>query len=198
MSSTTSTPRTRGGRERILKTAGRLFVQFGYAATSTRDIAQAVGIQQPSLYHHFSGKKEILTELLISTLGPSAARAQELAADESLTSAARLEALVRFDVELLCAVPNNLGILYLLPEVNTDDYTDSREARDVLKNAYRAFAEAAARETGRAAADPARAGEVVYFLVESVILRRAADSALDPVETAREITAVVRRIIGAE
>jgi AcrR family transcriptional regulator len=181
-------------RTRILDAASKLFVEFGYAATSTRDIAQAVGIQQPSLYYHFAGKKQILTELLISTLGPSAQRAKELAEDPDRSAFARLEELVRFDVELLCSVPNNLGILYLLPEVNTDDYADSRVARDELRAAYCSFAEEAARASGRSVAPPEAMGELVYFLVESVILRRAAGGELPPEATASQVAHIVARM----
>lgn len=51
-------------RQRILETAGRLFAERGYAATSVRDIADELGIANPSLYHHFSSKAELLEEVL--------------------------------------------------------------------------------------------------------------------------------------
>ncbi|MGL5911605.1 MAG: TetR/AcrR family transcriptional regulator [Phycicoccus sp.] len=51
-------------RERILLVAGRLFAERGYGATSVRDIAEQLGISNPSLYHHFSSKAELLEELL--------------------------------------------------------------------------------------------------------------------------------------
>ena len=51
-------------RERILREASILFTQHGYFGTSTRDIAGAVGIRQPSLFHHFDNKAAIAEELL--------------------------------------------------------------------------------------------------------------------------------------
>jgi AcrR family transcriptional regulator len=57
-----------GTRERILAEAAELFAQRGYGATSTRDISAAVGIRQPSLFHHFANKAAILTELLDRSL----------------------------------------------------------------------------------------------------------------------------------
>ncbi len=51
-------------RERILTEASRLFAERGYDGTSTRQIADAVGIRQPSLFHHFASKQAIMEALL--------------------------------------------------------------------------------------------------------------------------------------
>src|ERR1700761_5422625 len=45
-------------REEILDAAAELFTNLGYASTSTRRIADAVGIRQASLYHHFATKDD--------------------------------------------------------------------------------------------------------------------------------------------
>lgn len=59
--------RSRGGdrREQILDVALQLFAQHGMAQVSTRQIAQAVGISQPSLYAHFASAHEISAELCL-------------------------------------------------------------------------------------------------------------------------------------
>ena len=54
---------------RILRTAADLFARWGYHGTSTRRIAAEVGIQQPSLFHHFPSKKSIMEELLALNYG---------------------------------------------------------------------------------------------------------------------------------
>ncbi len=46
--------------ERVLDIAERLLMVKGYAATSLRDIAEAAGIRQASLYYHFPEGKEQL------------------------------------------------------------------------------------------------------------------------------------------
>lgn len=52
----------------ILDAARELFLKNGYAATSTRDIAKAIGITQPALYHHFKDK-EVIFLAVITTVG---------------------------------------------------------------------------------------------------------------------------------
>jgi len=47
-------------RERVLTIAEKLFTEHGYAAVTLRDIAQALGIKQASLYYHAPGGKEAL------------------------------------------------------------------------------------------------------------------------------------------
>ena len=50
-------------REEILAAALRLFGQYGLYGVSTRQIAQAVGVSQPTLYAYFASKDEIAAEL---------------------------------------------------------------------------------------------------------------------------------------
>lgn len=52
----------------ILDAARTLFLSHGYQGTSTRDIAKAVGITQPALYHHFDDKEVIYLQV-IKTVG---------------------------------------------------------------------------------------------------------------------------------
>ena len=46
-------------RETILASSAELFLSQGFKATSTRQIAQKVGITQPNLYYHFPNKEEL-------------------------------------------------------------------------------------------------------------------------------------------
>lgn len=55
-------PRTR--REQLLRAAGVLFADRGYAAVTIDDIGAAVGIAGPSVYNHFASKQEILLAAL--------------------------------------------------------------------------------------------------------------------------------------
>ena len=55
-------------RDDILEAAAAIFSQKGYHAASMQDIAQAVHLQKASLYHHVSGKQEILLAILDQAL----------------------------------------------------------------------------------------------------------------------------------
>ncbi|HXH23090.1 MAG TPA: TetR family transcriptional regulator [Dehalococcoidia bacterium] len=50
-------------RRQILDSSLRLFSDRGYARTSVRDIAQAVGITDAAIYYHFASKRDLLRAL---------------------------------------------------------------------------------------------------------------------------------------
>jgi AcrR family transcriptional regulator len=68
-------------RLRIVAEASHLFSAKGFHGTSTRDIAAAVGIRQPSLFHHFASKREIALTLLAYDLDPSLGHLEHLRAE---------------------------------------------------------------------------------------------------------------------
>ena len=51
-------------RDRILAAAARRFAEFGFGATTVRQIADDVDVLSGSLYHHFATKEEILGEIV--------------------------------------------------------------------------------------------------------------------------------------
>ena len=54
-------------RQKILDQALELFSARGYDSVSVGEIAKAVGIKAPSLYHHFPGKQAIFDAIVEST-----------------------------------------------------------------------------------------------------------------------------------
>lgn len=61
-------------REQILRAAEALFIARGVEHVSTREIARAVGISQPSLYAHFQSREQIAIELCVRAFGLLGAR----------------------------------------------------------------------------------------------------------------------------
>ncbi len=57
----------RSKKQAIQVAAAKLFRDRGYAATSMRDLADAVHLKASSLYNHISGKEEILKEICFET-----------------------------------------------------------------------------------------------------------------------------------
>jgi AcrR family transcriptional regulator len=47
-------------RDEIIRAATRLFAEQGYAKTTMKSIAEAVGLRQPSVYYWFRNKEELL------------------------------------------------------------------------------------------------------------------------------------------
>jgi len=52
-------------RESLLRSAGRVFSEQGYAATTLTDIVDAAGVTQGSLYFHFESKHALASELIV-------------------------------------------------------------------------------------------------------------------------------------
>lgn len=76
-------------REDILEAAAQVFRQKGFHGASMQDIAKAVNLQKPSLYHHVSSKQDILLallnralELLLERISPITS--QDIPADKKL------------------------------------------------------------------------------------------------------------------
>jgi TetR/AcrR family transcriptional regulator, cholesterol catabolism regulator len=55
--------------ERLMTTAADHFSRKGYAQTTTRELADALGIRKASLYHHISNKEDLLYEISMHSLG---------------------------------------------------------------------------------------------------------------------------------
>jgi AcrR family transcriptional regulator len=55
-------------QKNILGVAEGLFMEFGYKAVSTRQVAKLCGISQPTLYYHFADKQELYVAVLLEVL----------------------------------------------------------------------------------------------------------------------------------
>ena len=105
----------RGGhrRDQILDAALRLFGQHGMAHVTTRQIAQAVGISQPSLYAHFRTADEIAMELCVRAFAALDARLRAVV-DEPGTPAERLVMAGRAYIDFGLSNPDMYRIAFVL------------------------------------------------------------------------------------
>jgi AcrR family transcriptional regulator len=163
-------------RDELLAAAAGMFTEHGYAATSTRAIAERAGMRQATMYHYFGGKEDLLAALLEGTVTPSLGLARRLLADDGPASPeARLWYLCRSDVELLCTGPHNLGALYLLPEVRTERFAGFHRVRLELKEAYGQLLAATESCGSLDKRELVLRNDLVFGLIESVILIHRSD-----------------------
>lgn len=84
-----------GTRERILKTAERLFAKRGFDGVSVRELAGAANVNIASIGYHFHSKEGLLAEVYRRHCEPLIEeRLRGLAAASRLTGAARIAAII--------------------------------------------------------------------------------------------------------
>ena len=80
-------------RNTILRTAHQLFMEYGFRAVSTRQIADACGLTQPALYHYFSDKQDLYFAVVKESIAKSRAGLERIAhRNESVPERLRLAA----------------------------------------------------------------------------------------------------------
>ncbi|MBM4508489.1 TetR family transcriptional regulator [Rhodococcus hoagii] len=115
-----------GRREVILTESARLFSDRGIAATTIREIGEAVGLNSGTLYHYFKSKDAIVSEILVSFLTDLVERYRAVVARPE-SARARLVGIVRASLEIADMHPYateiyqndfaNLGSLPGYPEI---------------------------------------------------------------------------------
>jgi len=183
-------------REQILGAAAQLFTSRGFAATSTREIAEKVGIRQASLYYHFAGKEAILAELLEMTVRPTLDSLDELA--QIGTDEGRLYALAYRDARVLAKLMHNIGMLPTHPDVApTPECQEYEVARRELRSAYAALGISCATDPVLSTIEKPQLGAMIIQQVEGVIRDRAADPEHDITECElHAVAATCLRICG--
>lgn len=66
-------------RVRVLAVSAEMFGRRGYRATSMNEIAAAVGLSKPTLYHYFRSKEQILVQLYENVMAESLSSARAIA-----------------------------------------------------------------------------------------------------------------------
>ncbi len=94
-------------RDRILLEASRLFATHGFRGASTRQIAEQVGIRQPSLFKHFASKQAMLAELAVYDMDVPAGHA-EASASTAGSAVDRFAGYVAWDLEWYRTMPFDL------------------------------------------------------------------------------------------
>jgi AcrR family transcriptional regulator len=69
-------------RERIHAATLRLLARYGYAGVSLQRIADEVGLHKSSLFHYYSGKLELATEVCLAAMARVVAHVEPLERDD--------------------------------------------------------------------------------------------------------------------
>lgn len=167
-------------RDRILQETAALVAVRGYHGTATRDIAAAVGIRQPSLFHHFKNKQAILAELLDRSLLPSIARIHEISGIEG-SPATRLCAYVLDDLRDLVASKFDVRGLYLRDILDDPEFSDQRASWNELRIELRSLISAGISEGELRDVPPEHVERILWSLVVETMWS-SHDSLLDSTE----------------
>jgi AcrR family transcriptional regulator len=170
--SDTGAPRPRRGRpghdqDAVLTAAVRLFNERGYEATSMGDLAEALGITKSSIYHHVSGKQDLLRMAVDHALDGLFEAADEVRALRA-PAIERLELLIRRSVLVLA---DRLEFVTLLLRVrgNTAVEQGALTRRRIFDAQVTGLAKQAQAEGDlRADVDPAIAARLLFGMVNSL------------------------------
>jgi len=165
-------PRRRGrpghDQDAVLNAAVRLFNERGYDATSMFDIAESLGITKSSVYHHISGKEQLLQMAIDRALDGLFEAADEVKSLD-LPAIERLERLMRRSVLVLA---ERLEFVTLLLRVrgNTPVEQHALARRRVFDGVVTELVKQAQAEGGvRPDVDPATAARLLFGMVNSLV-----------------------------
>jgi len=153
--------------ESVLRGAVKVFNERGYDGTSMEDLSRELGITKSAIYHHVTGKEELLRLAVNRALDGLFAVLDDVSALDA-PAITRLEELARRSVLLLVA---ELPFVTLLLRVrgNTGAERAALARRREFDNAVASLA-TQARDEGdlRPDVDPALIARLLYGMINSV------------------------------
>jgi TetR/AcrR family transcriptional regulator, cholesterol catabolism regulator len=84
----------------IIQKAALLFKSKSYSATSMRELAEALGVEAPSLYNHIGSKSELLQAICFK-VGNKFTAQIEMIQNSSAAVITKLEAIIRFHIQMM-------------------------------------------------------------------------------------------------
>jgi AcrR family transcriptional regulator len=133
MNSQAAEPEPVSRRRLILHSAGLLFAERGYTDTGIDDIGEGAGITGPGIYRHFSGKQEILDELLVDHMQGVLNQARRITASAG-SPAAALEDLLAARADISLGPSGYMATVFQRDEGNCSQ--DTRATLRSMRQAY--------------------------------------------------------------
>lgn len=177
-------------RDSLLEIAVMVFNERGYDGTGMEELARRLGLSKSSIYHHVSGKEELLGLAVDRALKALFAVFDEVP-DPAATATARLEHVVHRSVEVLAS---ELPYVTLLLRVrgNSDIEQQALERRREFDHRVAGLVTRAAAEGGvRDDLDPHLISRLLFGTVNSLIEWYRPDGGLPVAALADALTAVL-------
>jgi AcrR family transcriptional regulator len=96
-------------KEAILEKAASLFKTKSYTSASMRDLAEALGVEAPSLYNHILSKRELLQDICFK-VGNQFTQQIEVIENSAAPVIDKIEAIIRFHIKTML---NNFDDVYV-------------------------------------------------------------------------------------
>ena len=151
--------------EEIIDAARRLFKSKGFSATSTREIAAAAGLRQPTLFHYFKNKAAMMNAIALKAVEPEIEFLQTEAKSPQAPDIA-LYRYVRFVVYNLHTNPNVIGSPTRFPELTREDYPEFWQQYDFVRNTMKTLIEQGVEGGFFIEVDPEVASAQLFALME--------------------------------
>ncbi|MER5178282.1 TetR/AcrR family transcriptional regulator [Streptomyces sp. NPDC002896] len=155
-------------RDSLLEIAVMVFNERGYDGTGMEELARRLGLSKSSIYHHVSGKEELL-DLAVSRALDALFAVLDEDGDSQATATARLERIVRRSVEVLVA---ELPYVTLLLRVHGNSEAERRaleRRREFDHRVAELVARAAAEGGVRNDIAPHLASRLLFGTVNSLV-----------------------------
>jgi len=146
-------PKRTNRRDLIIQTATQLFETNGYQATSTRQIATAVGCTEAALYYHFRGGKHALLRAVMAARMPEV----EAVMDQCRQATSLKEALQLFGNRFEERTSGMRWLMMELPHLGDEERAAVLEAFLTIRNAL-------ATVVQRFVLDETHAGRVAWLV----------------------------------
>ena len=154
-------------RDRVVDVAVKIFTERGYDGTSMADIAGALGVHKSSIYHHVSGKEQLLDDAVKRALNALHGMLAEPGAVEG-SATERLRYVVRRTVEIMVRQLSEVTVLLRVRgNTPTERWAMSRR-RDFDRAVQKIVADAIAEGEMRDDVDPALFTRLIFGMSNSV------------------------------
>jgi len=154
-------------RDRVVDVAVKVFTERGYDGTSMADIATALGVHKSSIYHHISGKEQLLDDAVKRALNALHGMLAEPGAVEG-PAIERLRYVVRRTVEIMVRQLDEVTVLLRVRgNTRTERWALSRR-RAFDRAVQRIVADATADGDLRSDMDTALVTRLIFGMSNSV------------------------------